>query len=77
MFFQSPKSCAYHCVVPCVLLSAGASLNQQVLRQKLGMERAFLRDCVRHTFCNICAVKQEFLEQAQVSRKLYLTPNCF
>ena len=58
----SQKSCAYHCVVPCVLLSVGASLNRQVLRQKLGMERAFLRDCVLHTFCNICAVNQEFLE---------------
>jgi Cys-rich protein (TIGR01571 family) len=52
----------YHCALPCCCLCLGASLNRQTLRQKLGMEPDFVRDCVLHLFCNTCAVNQEFLE---------------
>lgn len=58
----SQKPCAYHCIVPCMCLCIGAAFNRQVLRQKLGMDRAFVADCVLHFLCNICAVNQEFLE---------------
>ncbi|OMJ68813.1 hypothetical protein SteCoe_33634 [Stentor coeruleus] len=56
------KSCIYHCALPCMCLCLGASLNRQMLRQKLGMDKFFLKDCVLHMLCNVCAVNQEFLE---------------
>ncbi|OMJ80947.1 hypothetical protein SteCoe_18712 [Stentor coeruleus] len=56
------KSCLYHCALPCLCLCIGASINRQVLRQQLGMDKVFIKDCVLHMFCNVCAVNQEFLE---------------
>ena len=63
------KHCVYHCAVPCVCLCVGASINRQFLRQKLGLKKSFVNDCIIHLFCNICAVNQEALESNRYRSK--------
>jgi Cys-rich protein (TIGR01571 family) len=73
---HNPSADAFAALIGCFGCACGMGLNRYFLREKLGIQGSYRKDCCVWCCCPICAATQEYMQTAKVKlgdEKLYIT----